>query len=671
MSGQVVGNYKLVEKIGEGGMGAVFRGVDLMLEREVAVKVLRPELASQPQVVERFRSEAITLAKLNHPNIATLYSFFRQSNDYFMVLEFVRGETLDKLMGVGRPMPCEQALALFSQALEGIEHAHRFGIVHRDIKPGNMMLTETGTLKVLDFGIARVLGTARMTRAGHLIGTVEYMSPEQVRGQETDARSDIYSLGLLLYEMLTGRVPFTSDSEFDLMKSQVEDVPPPPRTHVAHLPEEIERAILRALSKKPEERFQTAGEFRAALVGDGVAATTAFNYAAARATSPLSQGAASLATPPPSAPVSTPPPLSGESLKETRFAPLGFVVAPPPAVPVSSGVVHAEPAPSTEAIPQAVLTAPEAHPAGSGATAAPPPRAVLFGLSGKVLAIGGGALALLLVGGVALLLLLAHALRKPSGDAAGAGTAETARAAAPASPTPTPAPADPTPPQGMVYVRGGEFEMGRDDGDDYGKPEHRVSVSHFFIDKYEVKNEDYAKFVKEMSHAPPQTWKNGAYPEGAARLPVTGVTWDDASAYAAWAHKRLPTEEEWEFAARGEKGLRYPWGDEWQDGMANANSVSKGVVEVGKFQGASPFGAYDMIGNAWEWTATDMAAYPGGSLPQKLSTGKVIRGGCYSVPSTNVSTTLRRGWLSTGAATYADTGFRCAQDVTNVSAVSR
>jgi serine/threonine protein kinase len=266
MIGTVVGNYKVVEKIGEGGMGAVYKGVDLMLEREVAIKVLKPELGSQPQVVERFRSEAVTLARLNHPNIATLFSFFRQGDFFFMVLEYVKGTTLDRIVEAHGVMTCEQAIPLFCQMLEGIDHAHSLGIIHRDIKPANMMLTESGLLKVLDFGIARALGSARMTRAGNLIGTIEYMSPEQVRGMETDARSDIYSLGMVLYELLTGRVPFASDSEYELMKAQVEQLPTPPREFAPNIPEEVEWAILCATEKNPENRFQTAGAFSEAIV---------------------------------------------------------------------------------------------------------------------------------------------------------------------------------------------------------------------------------------------------------------------------------------------------------------------------------------------------------------------------------------------------------------------
>ncbi len=269
---QIIGNYKIEEKLGEGGMGAVYRGVDTMLDREVAIKALRPELASQTSVVERFRSEAVTLAKLNHPNIATLYSMFRQGDEIYMVLEFVRGETLDNILQRRGALPAEEAVPVFCQVLDGINHAHESGIVHRDIKPANMMLTEKGTLKVLDFGIARLLGSARMTRAGNIIGTLEYMAPEQVKGQETDARSDIYALGMMLYEVLTGRLPFDTENEFELMKMQTEDMPPAPREINPAIPEAVEEAIMRAIQKNPDERFQTAGEMLEQLIEAGFSA---------------------------------------------------------------------------------------------------------------------------------------------------------------------------------------------------------------------------------------------------------------------------------------------------------------------------------------------------------------------------------------------------------------
>src|SRR5918998_4837303 len=273
MIGNIIGSYKVEAKLGEGGMGAVYKGVDMMLEREVAIKALKSELASQTQVVERFRSEAVTLAKLQHANIATLYNFIRQGDSFVMVLEFVRGVTLDHVIQQRGAIPVESAIPIFCQILDGIQEAHSEGIIHRDIKPANMMLTEKGTLKVLDFGIARILGTARMTRQGNIIGTIEYMSPEQVRGAETDARSDIYSLGMLLYEMLTGRIPFDITNEFELMKAQIEQMPVAPRQLNPSIPPAVEQAIGRAIAKDPAHRFQSAGEFRGFLLSAGFAAT--------------------------------------------------------------------------------------------------------------------------------------------------------------------------------------------------------------------------------------------------------------------------------------------------------------------------------------------------------------------------------------------------------------
>ena len=278
MIGQIVGNYKIISSLGEGGVGRVYHGIDTMLDREVAIKVLRPELASQTSVVERFRSEAVTLAKLNHPNIATLYSLFRHGAELYMVLEFVRGETLEHVLQRRGALPAEEAIPIFCQALDGINYAHELGIVHRDVKPGNMMLTEKGTLKVLDFGIARLLGSSRMTRVGNIIGTLEYMSPEQVRGQESDARSDIYALGIMLYEILTGRLPFESENEFLLMKAQTEEMPAPPRAINPNIPVAVEAAVLRAMAKNPDERFQTAGEFMEVLLDAGFSLTTPFAF---------------------------------------------------------------------------------------------------------------------------------------------------------------------------------------------------------------------------------------------------------------------------------------------------------------------------------------------------------------------------------------------------------
>jgi eukaryotic-like serine/threonine-protein kinase len=265
MIGRTVGQYKILEKLGEGGMGAVYRAVDVMIEREVAIKMLRPEIARQPDVVERFRSEAKTLAMINSPGIAMLYSFFRDGNDFFMVMEFVRGRTMEAVIREAGAMPWRKATALFTDILTAIEPAHRIGVLHRDIKPANIMLTVLGSIKVMDFGIARALGTARMTREGRMVGTLEYISPERVKGKETDVRSDIYSLGVVFYEMLSGHLPFESDSEFELMREHLEAQPPPLSSFGAEIPRGVEAALMRALAKAPEERYQSCSEFAEAL----------------------------------------------------------------------------------------------------------------------------------------------------------------------------------------------------------------------------------------------------------------------------------------------------------------------------------------------------------------------------------------------------------------------
>lgn len=224
----------------------------------------------------------------------------------------------------------------------------------------------------------------------------------------------------------------------------------------------------------------------------------------------------------------------------------------------------------------------------------------------------------------------------------------------------------PQPPSGMAYVPGGEFVMGRNDGGQYERPAHKVTVKSFFIDIYEVTNEEYEEFVKETNHLPPPTWVNGMYRASTARKPVTGVKWDDARAYAQWAGKRLPTEEEWEFAARGTDGRLYPWGNDWDKGLANADGASNHMADVGAFKGISPFGAFDMAGNAWEWTDSKLTPYPGGSLTEKLSADlKVIRGGTYLSKPGEATTTFRRGWRVSAEDDYSNTGFRCVKDIEN------
>ena len=256
-----IDNYKIIKKIGEGGMGEVYKGLDTMLEREVAIKLMRPELCNRPEILERFRSEAIALGRLNHSNIAAVYNFGQTQNQYYMALEFVSGETLDSIIKLQGRIPWRIALNYAIAALEGLEHAHQLKIIHRDIKPANIMINEQGNVKIMDFGIARILGKARMTQTGRFIGTLEYMPPEQIQGKDADARSDVYAMGAVLYEMLTGHIPFERDTEYELMNSHLTEKPKPLRQFNHEVSLDLEKIVLRALEKDPGKRFASALEF--------------------------------------------------------------------------------------------------------------------------------------------------------------------------------------------------------------------------------------------------------------------------------------------------------------------------------------------------------------------------------------------------------------------------
>jgi len=271
MVGTQVGNYLIEEKLGEGGMGTVYRALEIQLERRVAIKVLNADLARNQTIVERFRAEARAQANLMHPNIAVLYAFLVQDGNAMMVMEYIDGQNVQDIVRNRGPIQIGYAIPWFQQALAGIGAAHRLGIVHRDIKPSNLMITNAGVVKVLDFGIAKVAGGGRsLTSAGTKLGTVFYMSPEQVQAGAIDARSDIYSLGVTLYEMLTARVPFDSESDFTVQKDHVQSPPPLLTAFVPGIPKGVEKIVLKALEKRPEDRFQTVEEFSAALSNPGM-----------------------------------------------------------------------------------------------------------------------------------------------------------------------------------------------------------------------------------------------------------------------------------------------------------------------------------------------------------------------------------------------------------------
>jgi serine/threonine protein kinase len=266
--GDILGDYKVTGVLGRGGMGKVFRVRSLLTDREEAMKIVLPDLAEDPALADRFLREIKVHASLQHPNIAALHTALRIDDRLVMILELVEGVSLEEMLRLA-PVQVLSAVHYMDQVLSALAFAHARGVIHRDIKPANLLIAAGGIVKLTDFGIARATGGARLTGTGHAVGTLAYMAPEQIRSGQADARSDIYSLGLTFYEMVTGHRPIRGESEHALMNAQLSFVPPDPSTVNPVVPPAVSAAIMRALAKEPGLRFQTALELQAALRDPG------------------------------------------------------------------------------------------------------------------------------------------------------------------------------------------------------------------------------------------------------------------------------------------------------------------------------------------------------------------------------------------------------------------
>lgn len=261
MIGTILGNrYRILELIGEGGMALVYKAEDTLLNREVAIKVLRPQYATDSEFVERFRREAQSAASLSHPNVVNIYDVGRQDGVDYIVMEYVRGETLKEIIRREAPLPIGRVLDISRQISEALYHAHLNNIVHRDIKPHNILVARDGRVKVTDFGIARAASGSSVTQTGVVLGSVQYFSPEQAKGVPADQSSDLYSLGCVMYELLTGTVPFKGDSPISVALKHIQEGPIPPRHIRPGIPLAVEAIVMKALEKSKQRRYQSAGE---------------------------------------------------------------------------------------------------------------------------------------------------------------------------------------------------------------------------------------------------------------------------------------------------------------------------------------------------------------------------------------------------------------------------
>ena len=630
--------YRLDEKIGEGGTGEVYRATHIHMDSTVAVKILHPSLASDQTALERFRREARAAAQIRHANAVAVTDFgvTRDTRIAYLVMEFLEGEDLRERINRRRQLGIEDVLSIVEQTCEAVHMAHTKGIIHRDLKPDNIWLLKeqdgSERVKVLDFGIAKLktYGTGNLTEKGLIIGTPNYMSPEQCRGEELDARSDIYSLGVIIYEMLTGDCPFYGDTPVAVVIKHANEMPRPPRELRPDIPVEIENVVLRALAKRREDRqgsaLQLANELEHAVHAAGI------QLKSARARTPQ-------ATQVDTSPVggsSKTQAYRGSAGKPTVAMNDQVAVRDRQSYETKVATPRPEPGPVDRRTSQIAAGGEERTLILNESVPATGPQPQVRARRGLFIAIG--AIALI---GIAGTVWIATRGRPVTTTGGGGG---------------------PSAPPGMIMVPSGAFTMGNNASDDESeKPEHIVNVRAFYLDKYEVTNEEYYEFVRVTRRAPPVNWQDGKFPAGEGKYPVSWVSWFDADAYARYAGKRLPTEEEWEYAARGDDKRLYPWGNEFSEQNANAKETRKDhAMPVGSYpSGASRFGVMDMAGNVAEWTASDYSLYPG-SRAKTDPGNKIIRGGSFGLDQSYAMATTR--WSVAPATTKDYIGFRLAKD---------
>lgn len=663
--------YLLERRLGQGGMGVVFQARHIFLKTRHAIKVIIPDLVgNDPNLSTRFRQEALAAAAIRHQNIIAVTDFgVVRGNMPFLVMEFIEGRSLQDILTTEGAMSPQRAWEFISAIAAGVGAAHRQNIVHRDLKPLNIMVQDNVSVaegvKILDFGLAKIksgelLGSFVQAQTSGLMGSPFYMAPEQWSDEEPDARADIYSLGVILYQMLSGEVPFKGSSIPSIMKKHLTLPPPSFQSMGVAVPPPIESVVRHALEKEVSARIESIPQFLRDLHAAVNAAPAVAAAQRETVAMDFNRTVASVTQSPDLSATSSQPPIAQETNFGTSFESLAGVSrageadlrkererkereqqeklermalqakeledrlerlsgSMPPAMDPETTHVRGS---STN--PQRVVT---------GAPAVGPGKPMIVDFSPK----RKGLPPLLLIGGAVMFLVLA---------AVGIGAYfMLGRRTVIDGPQPTPSPAaSPKKNADLLAIDGGTFLMGRKTGPPQEAPAHAVTVQPFLMDPTEVTNAEYADFVREKNHTAPSHWIGSKPPFGQENWPVVNVTFDDAMAFAAWrssrdgAAYRLPTEEEWEYAARnGEQSDLYPWGSAWQDGAAvikDATPSPVGSRPIGK----NKWGVFDLIGNVWEWTSSKASVYPGNSrvIPRSYQDWITIRGGCYVSDPANV-----------------------------------
>ncbi len=704
----------LERRLGEGGMGIVYKAHHKFLKTTRAIKIIKPELVgNDPSFAKRFHQEAMAAAAIGHPNIISVPDFgFLEEKVPFIVMEYVEGISLQDLMtNEGRFTP-EKALEYIRVIASAVGAAHANGIVHRDLKPLNIMIQKSGSvreqIRILDFGLAKIksadlLGSFVGAKTTGIIGSPYYMAPEQWSDEETDKKCDIYSLGIILYQMLTGDVPFKGSSIPAIMKKHLMTAPPPLAISGTGISPQLERVVYHALEKDPANRTASADDLVAELEQAVADSSSAKPKTRGR---PRAKAKATVApVPPQNEPVLDQPHSLGANVVEDKPS----QVSSPDLNTIVKPISHAQldPVSSQTSIQEAEakLSSSEAdllRKATEEARRKAEARAlreveesgdlsIVTGVSprtslppqpgpGRVLvgqhSVTGSLFRKRFVVPLSVAALITVAIGLFTFIYVGQGT----EVQPPKEEIKTVKP----PPRSMVLIDGGVFTMGSNSAGEEQKGEHVVTVKPFYMDKHEVTNEEYAKFIKEKNRPAPaidekdpvakgtnwwKPWNGNNPPAGREKWPVSNVTPRDAEEFAAWLSERdgvkyrLPSEEEWEYAARnGSKGSLFPWGDSWIDGRANLNQKAS-PTDVGSFpDGATQLGLLDMVGNVWEWTSSRAKNYDGSPVADDPN-GRIRRGGSFAEKiKDHFGNSTDRNWYKDDNYKFPTIGFRLARD---------
>ena len=676
LTGKQLNQYQITAHLGDGGMASVYKAYQPSMSRYVALKILPRQFANDPQFVGRFEHEAKVIASLQHPHILPVFDFGEANGYTFIVMPFVETGTLSDLL-IGKPLSLEQIRTVTMQVGDALDYAHSQGIVHRDIKPSNILIDQRGNCLLADFGIAKMVeGTAQFTQTGGIVGTPAYMSPEQGLGTQLDGRSDIYSFGVILYEMATGLPPYHAETPMAVVIKHIHDPLPPPRSINPQITDDFEKILMKALAKNRDERYPTCADLVQAiqsLPNLPEPASKLTDPTPAKTTiieSPVSDSVRLKENPPSPETISEPPtlPPTSQTRERPKWVPwilaivglLGFgVLAISIVWFLLSSLENLSSEQSVTALTSQTVTATVSTNAEVALHSNPPTDTTIPTIS---------------VTDTPVPAKIFTSTPVPTEPALGIGDILTS----------------PIDGSVMIYIPAGEFSIGAGENDPDADPDEfpqkTIFLDAYWIDQFEVTNRQYQICVEAAECTPPRNNESATrfryYGDAEfADYPVINVTWFDAVRYCEWRKARLPTEAEWEKAARGVEGSIYPWGDTFEEMRANycASSIlcpdepEDGFVDtapVGSFiSGMSSFGVQDMAGNVSEWLADwydenyydSLAEFAENPSGPDNGERRGIRGGSFGLNASKLRTTNRGSETPSHFGPYD--GFRCAQSL--------